>query len=408
MSRVAALLVLGLLALWSPGSSHALWGQKARGCPRWEARLAQLEQAGEDPNSLRLRTLRKKLATRCVAFNEIQVLGTHNSYHIAPRPQLLSLLVAFDSAFAAFDYTHLPLDEQFSTEGIRQIELDVFADPMGGLYHLRRGLILIGQPADAGLPELLQPGFKVLHVQDVDFETTCTTFVGCLRTIKAWSDAHPDHLPVTVLVEAKDDPIPDPVNLGFTVPIPIGTPEFDALDAEIRSVFSKKQLLVPDDLRHGRPTLEEAILTIGWPRLGSVRGKVLFLLDNASKRAAYLDGHPSLEGRVLFTNSTPGQPDAAFVEMNDALDPSIPSVVAAGYLVRTRADADTVEARAGDTGPRDATLASGAQFVSTDYPVPNPAFGTGYFVEIPGGMPARCNPVNGPPGCRAEAIERLP
>jgi hypothetical protein len=408
MSRVASLLVVGLLALCLPSSSQALWGQKARGCPRWEARLAQLEQGGEDPNSLRLRTLKKKLGTRCVAFNEIQVLGTHNSYHIAPQPALLSLLVAFDSAFSAFDYTHIPLDEQFSTEGIRQIELDVFADPTGGLYNLRRGLILIGQPADSGLPEMVQPGFKVLHVQDVDFQTTCTTFVGCLRTIKTWSDTHKGHLPITVLIEAKDDVIPDPVNLGFTIPIPIGTAEFDALDAEIRSVFPKKNLLVPDDLRHGRPTLEEAILTIGWPRLGSVRDKVIFLLDNAAKRDAYIAGHPSLEGRVLFTNASPGDPDAAFVEINDSSDPSLPGVVSAGYLVRTRADADTVEARVNDTGPRDAALASGAQFVSTDYPVPNPAFGTGYFVAIPGGMPARCNPVNAPPGCRADSLERLP
>ena len=52
---------------------------------------------------------------------------------------------------------------------------------------------------------------------------------------------------------------------------------------------------------------------------------------------------------------------------------------AAGYVVRTRADADTVEARSGDTTPRDAALASGAQWVSTDYPVPDPDFGS-YFV----------------------------
>ena len=87
--------------------------------------------------------------------------------------------------------------------------------------------------------------------------------------------------------------------------------------------------------------------------------------------------------------------------------PSIPDLVAAGYLVRTRADADTVEARAGNTVPRDAALASGAQFVSTDYPVEDPAFGTGYVVRIPGGMPARCNPVNAPPACREAGLERL-
>jgi len=61
--------------------------------------------------------------------------------------------------------------------------------------------------------------------------------------------------------------------------------------------------------------------------------------------------------------------------------------------VRTRADADTEEARSGDTTRRDAALASGAHFVSTDYPVPDPRF-TDYRVGIPGEGVARCNPVN--------------
>ena len=150
--------------------------------------------------------------------------------------------------------------------------------------------------------------------------------------------------------------------------------------------------------------------TIGWPRLGRARGCVLFTFDNGgAQRDAYLAGHPSLARRFLFTDSTPGEASAAFVKVNDPLSqsPSIPDLVAAGYLVRTRADADTVEARAGNTVPRDAALASGAQFVSTDYPVEDPAFGTGYVVRIPGGMPARCNPVNAPPACREAGLERL-
>jgi hypothetical protein len=46
--------------------------------------------------------------------------------------------------------------------------------------------------------------------------------------------------------------------------------------------------------------------------------------------------------------------------------------------------------------------------VSSDYPEPDPDFGTGYFVAIPDGEPARCNPQNAPPGCREVALEDLP
>jgi len=80
-------------------------------------------------------------------------------------------------------------------------------------------------------------------------------------------------------------------------------------------------------------------------------------------------------------------------------------VVAEGFVVSTRADADTIEARDNNTGPRDAALASGAQWVSTDYPVPDPAIGTGYAATIPGGMPGRCNPISAPRDCNALDVE---
>jgi hypothetical protein len=170
-------------------------------------------------------------------------------------------------------------------------------------------------------------------------------------------------------------------------------------------------LITPDRVRRGQTTLEQAILTLGWPRLGALRGKVMFTLDNGgSIRNAYLTGHPSLSGRILFTDSSPGQPEAAFVKVNDPLanPATIPALVAQGYVVRTRTDSDTLEARDNDTTQRDAAIASGAQWVSTDYPVPNPDFGTGYYVEIPGGTPARCNPINAGSACRDAGLERLP
>ena len=66
--------------------------------------------------------------------------------------------------------------------------------------------------------------------------------------------------------------------------------------------------------------------------------------------------------------------------------------------VRTRADADTVEARASDTTRRDAAFASGAQIVSTDFERVDPRWPT-YVVALPGGGEARCNPISAPKGC---------
>ena len=338
------------------------------------------------------------------------MLGTQNSYHVQSRPSVFSAIRAVIPQLAdALQYSHAPLDQQFESQGVRAVELDVFADPAGGLYANRAGARVADGVAASGIPELSQPGFKVFHVQDLDFDSTCWTFVACLQTIKSWSDAHPGHLPIMILVEAKDETIPDPLGMGFVLPLRFDAAEFDALDAEIRSVFPAKRLITPDDVRGGRATLEDAVLHGGWPALDGARGKVYFALDNGGpKREAYLAGHPSLKGRVMFTNSRPGQPDAAFVLIDDPVgnEDRIRGLVADGYIVGTRADADTAEARTGDTTRREAALASGAQVVSTDYPVPDAVFGTGYAVSIPGGSPARCNPVNAPPACTSVALER--
>jgi hypothetical protein len=408
---LCVLLVLGL------ATEAAAAREILRSSPRACTRLAKRVEKAEDrlvarPTRAKLQrrfdVLAARFATRCVHVNEIQVLGTHNSYHIRPREPLWTALLNFLPIFYQIDYTHVPLDEQFETQGIRQIELDVWADPQGGLYANRNVMSVVGQPTASGVPELDQPGFKVLHIADVDFESTCFTFTGCLETIKAWSDAHPAHLPIAVLVEAKDDPTPDVLEVGFVTPVPFDPLRFDALDAEVRAAFPAERLITPDDVRGDHPTLEAAILDSGWPTLGEARGRVMFLLDNGGHyRDDYLAGHPSLAGRVLFTSAGPGNADAAFIKLNDAKGDmaEIAARVAEGYVVRTRADADTEEARDGDTTTREAALAGGAQWVSTDYPVPNPEFGTGYVVEIPGGDPARCNPVNAPAGCRATALE---
>lgn len=343
--------------------------------------------------------------TSPVRMNEVQYLGTHNSYHLRLRDDLFALLANFDAELAlTLDYEHVPLQEQFGAQGIRQIELDVFHDPEGGLYANHNALTLIGEDVASGIPELDEPGLKVLHVQEVDYETTCYTFNSCLMEVKQWSDANPGHLPITVLVEAKDAVIEDP-GIGFVIPLPFDAPALDGIDEEIRAIFPEDRLITPDFVRGDAQSLEAVILNEGWPLLEAVRGRIMLALDNGGAiRDLYTEGHPALAGRVMFTDSAPGTPEAAFAKRNDPSDfEAIQALVAQGYIVRTRADADTVQARTGDTTRREEALESGAQLVSTDYPVPDPRF-TDYQVSIPGGFIARCNPVNATTECASEDL----
>jgi hypothetical protein len=262
-----------------------------------------------------------------------------------------------------------------------------------------------------------EPGYKVQHIQDLDFESTCLTLVACLGEIEAWSSANPDHLPIMVMVETKTESLTEgAAGLGVELPDfdvefadpPEMTAElFDDLEAEVRSVFDRDRLITPDDVRGDAETLEAAVLDRGWPTLGESRGKVLFsLVDTGASKDLYTADAPSLEGRLFFTSGTPGEPDAAFVRVDESVadGEELQRFAEAGYLIRTRTDSPGVHAPANDTSWRDSALASGGHYLSTDYYVADEALGTGYVVELPGGVVARCNPVTAPPDCDDEAL----
>ena len=358
--------------------------------------LAQGSELGGDPDA-------------SVRINQIQVIGSHNSYHAGLLPSVAKLVQQNDpEAFKTLDYAHADLTTQLD-HGIRQIELDIFADTKGGRFAHPLGPTLVAQ---AGLPAdpdpypngvMLKPGFKVMHVQDIDYVSNCQPFVTCLEIVRTWSKAHSEHVPIFILVETKED-VPD-ARIAWTVPEPYTPAIFDALDAEILSVFSRDEMITPDQVRGRSHTLDKAVRRAGWPTLAQARGKVMFLMDQQQAGPIYLKGHRGLRGRILFTNATPGQPDAAFVEENEGRVATISSLVRQGYLIRTQADSDTVEARTNDTRRRDQALNSGAQIVSTDYPEFEAAKWSGYRVALPGGSPAGCNPVIGPPNCVNSLLE---
>lgn len=344
-----------------------------------------------------------------IHLNQIQVIGTHNSYNAGFAPSEAKWLQKTNpEAFDKLDYAHPSLASQFDG-GARQIEIDIAADPRGGRYAHPR---IVALTKDAGLqadpdfdPAHLmdKPGLKVLHVVDINERSNCQPFTECLRQVRAWSQAHPQHAPIFVLVENKSGGVKTITN-GAVAPQFV-TSDFDELDREIRSVFSPLEMITPDQVRGTYQTLEAAVLAGNWPTLAASRGKVVFLMDQKKSGPIYTEGHPSLRGRVLFTNATPGEPDAAFVEENEGTPAEIDALVKRGYIVRARADADTAAGRTGDTHRREALLNSGAQFISTDYPRSEPARWTGYTVALPGGLAARCNPVNAPATCMDALVE---
>lgn len=327
-------------------------------------------------------------------MNDLQAVGTHNSYKIAIPPKELALIAARNAQGAqSLDYGHLPLATQLDL-GMRQLEIDFVYDPDGGRYAHPRLPQISGEPYNGS--DMDKPGFKVLHMPDVDVRSHCHTFVQCLTQIRDWSDTHPGHVPLLIMMNAKDGP---PSLDGGIKPLDYDAKAFDALDAEIRSVFGPERLITPDQVRGTHKTLREGAMAGGWPALEAARGKVFLALDEGPQKVAvYMRGHASLEGLPVFVNSVSEDADhAAYFTLNDPVKQfeRIQAAVKAGFMVRTRADDSTTEARRNDLRRFVRALASGAQYISTDYPTPRSDWSP-YQVRLPDGMSARANPVRPP------------
>jgi hypothetical protein len=343
---------------------------------------------------------------RNLRLNDLVTVGTHNSYKTEiPAPVLAAIRAVTPRDAQEIDYRHRPLTEQFDA-GVRQLEIDIYDDPEGGRFGDPAGLRAVGLSLDpAHRAALMAPGFKVMHIQDIDVLSTCATLKACLSIVRTWSRAHPDHVPMLLMFNLKSGKSDMP---GGVAALPFDAAAFDALDREVRAIFPPDALITPDDVQGDYPTLRDAVLHNGWPTLGAARGRLLFALDEGPETyAPYLAQDGSLKGRVFFVNAPESASAAAYLTLNDPVGDAarIRQAVAAGFIVRTRADAGTLEARANDGRRRAAALASGAQFVSTDYYWPEPRLANDYEVRLADGAVALCNPVRAAGRCAGYDVE---
>ncbi|MDB5283830.1 MAG: hypothetical protein JWO06_2905 [Bacteroidota bacterium] len=349
--------------------------------------------------------------TDSLKVNQMSIVASHNSYHQKTDSIIFDFLTTLYAANllpsqynpAELDYTHPALALQLN-QGIRGLELDVWNDPTGGHYYYREGYALKGLPAASNIDALNQPGFKILHIPDFDFNPTNYTFKDAITEIKQWSDAHPNHLPVFINVETEVAAPGDQISgiSELTKAIPFDATAADNLDMEVKSVFGNNLdgIITPDQVRGNYASLEQAVLAGNWPKLAQARGKVFFIVNaDGNSGDVYMTGHPSLQGRAMFVYTDPGTPEAAFVLMNDPVGSftSIQKAVSKGYIVRTMSDESTTQARTGDYTKMNAAFGGWAQIVSTDYYTPDARAGTpgwtNYQVRLPGGGVARIDSI---------------
>ena len=296
-------------------------------------------------------------------LHHVQVKGTHNSYHLEPP-------LPFDPSH---EYSHAPLPEQLESQGVRAFELDVHREVDGTL--------------------------EVYHIIGIDNQSTCDTLEECLQQIKTWSDAHPEHLPIIVWLELKDD----------TGGQPLDTPEaLELLDDVVTTAIPPEQLLSPDDVQADYPTLRERLQTEGWPTLGELRGQILVtILDTDSPAEVYTSGYTTLAGRPLFVRADSNQLDlpwAAIAKLGIGETDATSAAIAGNLVFATNV------CGAGDSdddcfAARQQAMDEGFHMLKDDFPAP--VDDREYWLDFPDGNPARCNPVTAPPECTSEALESL-
>ncbi|MFN8260160.1 MAG: Ca2+-dependent phosphoinositide-specific phospholipase C [Chitinophagales bacterium] len=347
-------------------------------------------------------------------LNQIQILGSHNSYHKRMDARLFSAISNINFLLPAayqvneLDYFHEPLADQLDTYGLRGLEIDIYNDPNGGLFYNRAANSLARMSVASYIPELNQPGLKVLHIPDVDYETYYYTFKSMLSALKSWSDAHPNHLPVFLHIETKETAVTDVVPLlsivGLAQTIKYTPALADNIDTEIKAVFGDalEKVITPDKVRGSYTTLKEAVQANNWPTIGEARGKFVFVMEGGG-REEYLQGHPSLQDRAMFVYSESDTEDeSSFLIYNEASrdKDEITLAVKNNFIVRTRADGTNKQNRTGDYTQQTDAFSSGAQIVSTDYYRPDPRYlsspgiFTNYACRFPNGELARINAIS--------------
>lgn len=286
----------------------------------------------------------KKACEDGIKFNEVSFLGTHNSYQkacVLARQKLFEDasivtfgLVKAEKATFSSDY----LTDQFNL-GIRSIELDVET-----------------------VVENNKVSFICTHSPVLDMPTHCYDFSLALKEIKLWSDANPNHLPITVIIEPKKVFIPEKNMHYFNY-------KYANELGEIAKKILGNTLITPADMMGGHASLKEMREADDWMTLKQTLGHVMLLLHDTTATDKYIAQDPSIKTQTMFPMLRYDSRDkdyASFLLINKAKDIEVQAeeVLDKKLIVRSRSD------NFGSYNESESQIAlnSGAQIVSTDYP----------------------------------------
>lgn len=325
-----------------------------------------------------------------IPMNEIRVLASHNSYKIQPTARTMKFINRFKSVLGEENqpfqlaYSHVPISEQLGAYHIRGLELDVYNDPKGGRFFKHRLNFFIPKQRikEETYKALKEPGFKIIHIPDIDYQTNYLSLADALEELNAWSVSNPTHAPIFVNIELKGSALGDEAGilrlLGFKKAIPFDRSALNQMDSVFQAML-KTMYRTTEFLNH-ELTLQDRILHQGWPTLGEVRGRIFVIIQGSGA-----SNYPEHGGAFKYGNSE--NPNCIFLLCDDPFtNEMLIGQQRSTHIIRTRTDAGTIEARKNDYSRLNKALGSGAQILSTDYYKPDPAIGA-FVIPFQGFIP---------------------
>ncbi len=312
-------------------------------------KLSSLYDSGKavrvDENSFFDGDLQKELDNG-LKFNELSFVATHNSYQTQSPAAYreifdnLSTLTFGLVSDKSGEFSSQTLTEQFNC-GIRSIEIDI---------------------------ETVKDGddisFTCMHSPYTDMGTNCYDLGLALEEIKMWSDYNPNHLPITVIVEPKKAFLPLENMKYFNLDYAL------ELENLLYSVLGDK-LFTPCDMLRDYDSFAQMRENDDWCEVQDMLGKVLVLLHDTNITQDYINIDTSIKTQAMFPMLRYDDKDlsySSFLLINkpaEALEYSDEIIRDKKFIVRTQVDTYTSVSEE----KRENALLSGAQILSTDYPV---------------------------------------
>lgn len=297
-----------------------------------------------------------------IPLHKIQVIGSHNSYKKVIDEKLYEILVEKDKSVMTLYYEHPSIETQLNL-GLRNLEIDIWKDDKGGKYSNPSGVLITGKPYEWST-DMLEPGYKIIHMPNVDYETHQPSFKKQLQELKQWSLNNPGHETVFITLELKSDTQDN--STKFTIE------NIKEINQLLATEITAKHLIMPKELKRENNF-------ILWPSIDESRGKFVWIIDNTDYRLELFD-QLRIEESIVFLNVPFSHPKAGCMILNNPYDIQIPEYAEKGVIIRTRADDSTKQARNNDYSTFEQAKKSKAQIITTDYYIPSKLFPSTYKV----------------------------